>query len=51
MLFIAARRALLVFVALLSAASFFTAVAAPLLLSLVPHDPALTQALAMSPAR
>ena len=40
-----ARRALLVFVALLSASSFFTAFAAPLLLSLVPRDPALTQAL------
>ena len=40
-----ARRALLVFVALLSASSFFTAFAAPLLLALVPRDPALTQAL------
>lgn len=40
-----ARRALLVFVALLSASSFFTAFAAPLLLSLAPHDPALAQAL------
>lgn len=45
-----ARRALLVFVTLLSAASFFTAFAAPLLLSLVPHDPALTQALSGSVA-
>ncbi len=43
-----ARRALLVFVTLLSAASFFTAFAAPLLLSLVPRDPALTQALSGS---
>ncbi|MEO8367550.1 MAG: dicarboxylate/amino acid:cation symporter [Pseudoxanthomonas sp.] len=43
-----ARRALLVFVTLLSAASFFTAFAAPLLLALVPHDPALTQALSGS---
>jgi len=43
-----ARRALLVFVALLSASSFFTAFAAPLLLSLAPRDPALTQALSGS---
>jgi Na+/H+-dicarboxylate symporter len=43
-----ARRALLVFVTLLSAASFFTAFAAPLLLSLVPRDPALTEALSGS---
>ena len=43
-----ARRALLVFVTLLSAASFFTAFAAPLLLSLVSRDPALTQALSGS---
>ena len=43
-----ARRALLVFVTLLGAASFFTAFAAPLLLSLVPRDPALTQALSGS---
>ena len=39
-----ARRALLVFVILLSAASFFTAFAAPLLLSQVPRSPAVTQA-------
>jgi Na+/H+-dicarboxylate symporter len=39
-----ARRALLVFVTLLSAASFFTAFAAPLLLSLVPRSAAVTQA-------
>jgi Na+/H+-dicarboxylate symporter len=45
-----ARRALLVVVALLSAASFFSAIAAPSLLSLVPHDPALTQALSGSVA-
>ena len=43
-----ARRALLVFVGLLGASSFFTAFAAPLLLSLVPRDPALTQALSGS---
>ena len=40
-----ARRALLVFVILLSFGSFFTALAAPALLSLVPRDPALAQAL------
>ena len=40
-----ARRALLVFVVLLSFGSFFTALAAPALLSLVPRDPALAQAL------
>lgn len=45
-----ARRALLVFVGLLGASSFFTAFAAPLLLSLVPRDPALTQALSGSVA-
>jgi Na+/H+-dicarboxylate symporter len=43
-----ARRALLVFVILLSFGSFFTAVAAPALLSLVPRDPALAQALSGS---
>ncbi|MEO6102858.1 MAG: dicarboxylate/amino acid:cation symporter [Pseudoxanthomonas sp.] len=43
-----ARRALLVFVALLSASSFFTAFAAPSLLSLVPHDPVLAQTLGSS---
>jgi len=45
-----ARRALIVFVVLLSAASFFTAVAAPALLSLVPRDPALAAALGASAA-
>ena len=45
-----ARRALLVFAVLLSAGSFFTAAAAPALLSLVPHDPALAQALSGSTA-
>ena len=40
-----ARRALLVFVVLLSASSFFTAAVAPALLSLVPRDDALAQAL------
>ncbi len=45
-----ARRALLVFVGLLAASSFFTAFAAPLLLSMVPHDPALAQALSGSVA-
>lgn len=45
-----ARRALIVFVALLSVSSFFTAVAAPALLSLVPRDPALAQALGASAA-
>lgn len=43
-----ARRALLVFVILLSFGSFFTAIAAPALLSLVPRDPALAQALSGS---
>ena len=43
-----ARRALLVFVILLSFGSFFTALAAPALLSLVPRDPALAQALSGS---
>lgn len=43
-----ARRALLVFVGLLGASSYFTAFAAPLLLSMVPHDPALAQALSGS---
>jgi len=43
-----ARRALLVFVVLLSFSSFFTALAAPALLSLVPRDPALAQALSGS---
>jgi Na+/H+-dicarboxylate symporter len=45
-----ARRALIVFVVLLSGASFFTAVAAPALLSLAPRDPALAQALGVSAA-
>jgi Na+/H+-dicarboxylate symporter len=45
-----ARRALMVFVILLSASSLFTAVAAPALLSLVPRDPALAQALGLSAA-
>ncbi|MGV8939992.1 MAG: dicarboxylate/amino acid:cation symporter [Lysobacter sp.] len=40
-----ARRAILVFIALLSMASLFTAIAAPALLSLLPHDPALSIAL------
>lgn len=40
-----ARRALLVFLVLLSCASFFTAVAAPAMLSQVPRDPALAAAL------
>ncbi|MET0581622.1 MAG: dicarboxylate/amino acid:cation symporter [Pseudoxanthomonas sp.] len=43
-----ARRALLVFVVLLSFGSFFAALAAPALLSLVPRDPALAQALSGS---
>ncbi|HEX7801783.1 MAG TPA: dicarboxylate/amino acid:cation symporter [Pseudoxanthomonas sp.] len=43
-----ARRALLIFVILLSFGSFFTALAAPALLSLVPRDPALAQALSGS---
>lgn len=43
-----ARRALLVFVILLSFGSFFAAIAAPALLSLVPRDPALAQALSGS---
>ena len=45
-----ARRALLVFVILLSFGSFFTAAAAPALLSLVPRDPDLAQALSGSVA-
>lgn len=40
-----ARNAILVFIALLSMASIFTAIAAPGLLSLVPHDPNLAAAL------
>ncbi len=40
-----ARNAILVFIALLSMASVFTAIAAPALLSLLPHDPALAIAL------
>ena len=40
-----ARRAIVVFLVLLSAASAFTAVVAPLALSLVQRDPALTEAL------
>ncbi|MBW3550748.1 MAG: dicarboxylate/amino acid:cation symporter, partial [Proteobacteria bacterium] len=45
-----ARRAIVVFLVLLSAAALFTAIAAPALLSLVPLDPALTQALSASVA-
>ncbi len=43
-----ARRAIVVFAVLLSAAALFTAVTAPLILSLLPHDPALTAALSNS---
>lgn len=45
-----ARRAIFVFLVLLSAASLFTALAAPALLSLVPRDPGLTAALNSSVA-
>ena len=45
-----ARRAILVFLALLSAASLFTAIAAPTLLSMIPLDPDLTRALSVSVA-
>lgn len=40
-----ARRAIIVFVVLLSAAAAFTALAAPAFLSMLRHDPALTEAL------
>ncbi len=40
-----ARNAILVFIVLLSLASVFTAIVAPALLSLLPHDPALAVAL------
>jgi len=40
-----ARRAIVVFLLLLSAAAAFTAIAAPALLSLIAHDPALATAL------
>ncbi len=40
-----ARRAIVVFLVLLSAAAAFTALAAPALLSMLDHDPALTEAL------
>ena len=40
-----ARRAIVVFIILLSAAALFTALAAPAALSLVPHDPELAKAL------
>ena len=40
-----ARRAIVVFLVLLSAAAAFTALAAPGLLSMLDHDPALTEAL------
>jgi Na+/H+-dicarboxylate symporter len=40
-----ARRAIAVFLVLLSAAAAFTALAAPTLLSMLDHDPALTEAL------
>ena len=45
-----ARRAIVVFLLLLSAAAAFTAIAAPALLSLIAHDPALATALSNAAA-